>query len=64
MAKKSYNAGEANPRYKDGRYGAFKMTLRLPEDVNQILEDLAKAQGISKTEVVVRMLRAAEKGDK
>ena len=35
MAKKSYNAGEQNPRYKDGRYHAKKMTIRLPDDVEE-----------------------------
>ncbi len=58
MAKKSYNAGENNPRYKDGRYHAKKMTIRLPDDVDEKLTRLATAANVSKNELIVRLITA------
>ena len=58
MAKKSYNAGESNPRYKDGRYHAKKMTIRLPNETDEKLTQLATAAGVSKNELIVRLITA------
>ncbi len=63
MVKKSYNAGEQNPRYKDGRYHAKKMTIRLPDDVDEKLTRLATAAGVSKNELIVRLITAVSEDD-
>ena len=61
MAKKSYNAGEQNPRYKDGRYHAKKMTIRLPDEIDAKLTRLATAASVSKNELIVRLITAEDK---
>ena len=58
MAKKSYNTGKNNPRYKDGRYHAKKMTIRLPVETDEKLTRLATAAGVSKNELIVRLITA------
>lgn len=63
MAKKSYNAGENNPRYKDGRYSAKKMTIRLPDDVDEKLCRMATAANVSKNEMIVRLITAVSEGE-
>ena len=63
MAKKSYNAGEANPRYKDGRYHAKKMTIRLPDEIDAKLTRLATAANVSKNELIVRLITAVSEDD-
>jgi predicted HicB family RNase H-like nuclease len=63
MAKKSYNAGENNPRYKDGRYHAKKMTIRLPDEVDEKLTRLATAANVSKNELIVRLITAVKDGE-
>jgi predicted HicB family RNase H-like nuclease len=63
MDKKSYNAGENNPRYKDGRYNAKKMTIRLPDDVDEKLCRLATAANVSKNELIVQLITAVRDGE-
>ncbi len=58
MAKKSYNTGKNNPRYKDGRYPAKKMTIRLPLETDEKLTRLATAANVSKNELIVRLITA------
>ena len=61
MAKKSYNAGEQNPRYKDGRYKhGTKMTIRLPVETDEKLTRLATAANVSKNELIVRLITAVK----
>ena len=59
--KKSYNAGKANPSYKDGRVGdsGHAMTLRLPPNAAENLKRMAEAAGVSRNEFIVRLLTAA-----
>jgi predicted DNA-binding protein len=63
MVKKSYNAGEQNPRYKDGRYHAKKMTIRLPVETDEKLTRLATAANVSKNEIIVRLITAVSEDD-